>query len=229
MTIWISAINAHMHAMKNKYCCWHVAHQDTYRAQLPTPCDLISLSPDREALHSQERSDWKLDIDCYVFHFHGCCTVSILYISYKHCAMMMSISEYLIVWKCIWIIHVTILCFFLDPGTVKFEAKTKTESGIKFTTNGQANMESGKALGGTELNLAWPDYGEHNLRFEIDRLIWKSWHSRKFVINLYALNSYPKQGTKTSDSRLVNVPTFSKDFKSLKVRGFNSLLSVVFS
>ena len=48
-----------------------------------------------------------------------------------------------------------------DPGTVKFEAKTKAQNGMKFTTTGQNNTDNGKMLGGAELNVEWPDYGEY--------------------------------------------------------------------
>lgn len=45
------------------------------------------------------------------------------------------------------------------PGLLKFEAKTKTESGVKFTTGGQKDTESGKVVAGSEVTFAWPDYG----------------------------------------------------------------------
>lgn len=53
-----------------------------------------------------------------------------------------------------------IFALITDPGAVKFEAKTKAQNGMKFTTTGAGNMDSGKMLGGAELNVAWPDYGE---------------------------------------------------------------------
>merc|ERR1712183_745932 len=55
------------------------------------------------------------------------------------------------------------------PGTVKFEAKTKAQNGMKFTTTGQNNTDNGKMLGGAELNVEWPDYGlKYNEKWNTD-------------------------------------------------------------
>ena len=42
---------------------------------------------------------------------------------------------------------------------MKFEATAKSKSGVKFTTNGQKDVESGKMLAGSEVTFSWPDYG----------------------------------------------------------------------
>jgi len=49
----------------------------------------------------------------------------------------------------------------LDPGMAKFEAKTKTQSGIKLATTGQSNIESGKTFGSMELTYSCSDYGKN--------------------------------------------------------------------
>jgi voltage-dependent anion channel protein 2 len=44
-------------------------------------------------------------------------------------------------------------------GFYKLECKTKTESGVEFTTNGNSNHDSGKVNGTLETKYKWKDYG----------------------------------------------------------------------
>jgi hypothetical protein len=44
-------------------------------------------------------------------------------------------------------------------GFFKMEAKTKTDSGVEFTTNGNSNHDSGKVNGSIETKYKWKEYG----------------------------------------------------------------------
>jgi len=44
-------------------------------------------------------------------------------------------------------------------GQYKVEAKTKTESGVEFTTNGSSDHENGRFVGNLETKYNWKDYG----------------------------------------------------------------------
>jgi len=44
-------------------------------------------------------------------------------------------------------------------GQYKVEAKTKTASGVEFTTNGSSDHESGRFVGNLETKYNWKDYG----------------------------------------------------------------------
>lgn len=44
-------------------------------------------------------------------------------------------------------------------GNVKLDCKTKTPSGIEFTTNGSSNSETGKICGSLESKYKWREYG----------------------------------------------------------------------
>lgn len=44
-------------------------------------------------------------------------------------------------------------------GFFKLEAKTKTDSGVEFTTSGSSNSETGKVSGNLETKYKWSEYG----------------------------------------------------------------------
>jgi len=44
-------------------------------------------------------------------------------------------------------------------GQYKVEAKTKTDSGVEFTTNGSSDHENGRFVGNLETKYNWKDYG----------------------------------------------------------------------
>ncbi|XP_062926370.1 voltage-dependent anion-selective channel protein 2 [Mobula hypostoma] len=44
-------------------------------------------------------------------------------------------------------------------GLVKLEVKTKSQSGVEFTTSGSSNTESGKVSGSLETKYKWSEYG----------------------------------------------------------------------
>lgn len=47
-----------------------------------------------------------------------------------------------------------------DYGFFKLEAKTKTESGVEFTTSGSSSSDTGKVCGNLETKYKWDEYGE---------------------------------------------------------------------
>ena len=49
---------------------------------------------------------------------------------------------------------------FSDHGFYKIECKTKTSSGVEFTSNGSSNHDSGKVNGSLETKYKYADYGE---------------------------------------------------------------------
>lgn len=51
------------------------------------------------------------------------------------------------------------MCVSSDYGFYKVEAKTKTSSGVEFTTNGSSNHESKKFTGNLETKYKWSEYG----------------------------------------------------------------------
>ena len=63
-----------------------------------------------------------------------------------------------------------IIYFPSDYGFYKLEAKTKTSSGIEFTTNSSSNHDSGKFLGNLETKFSWADYGESFVLLGIQEL-----------------------------------------------------------
>ena len=52
------------------------------------------------------------------------------------------------------------VCMFADYGFFKLEAKTKTESGVEFTTSGNSSSDTGKVCGNLETKYKWSDYGK---------------------------------------------------------------------
>lgn len=52
-----------------------------------------------------------------------------------------------------------IICFS-DYGQYKVEAKTKTSSGVEFTSNGSSSHDSGAFTGSLETKYKWSDHGE---------------------------------------------------------------------
>lgn len=49
---------------------------------------------------------------------------------------------------------------FADFGQYKLEAKTKTNSGVEFTTNGSSTHESGAFAGSLETKYKWSEHGK---------------------------------------------------------------------
>ena len=50
--------------------------------------------------------------------------------------------------------------FSTDYGFFKLEAKTKTDSGVAFTTSGNSSSDTGKVSGNLETKYKCSDYGE---------------------------------------------------------------------
>ena len=50
--------------------------------------------------------------------------------------------------------------WFADYGFFKLEAKTKTESGVEFTTSGNSSSDTGKVSGHLETKYKWSEYGK---------------------------------------------------------------------
>lgn len=50
--------------------------------------------------------------------------------------------------------------YFSDYGQYKVEAKTKTSSGVEFTSNGSSSHDSGAFTGSLETKYKWSDHGE---------------------------------------------------------------------
>lgn len=52
------------------------------------------------------------------------------------------------------------LFFISDYGLFKLECKTKTESGVEFTTSGSSSSDTGKVGGSLETKYKWSEYGK---------------------------------------------------------------------
>lgn len=62
------------------------------------------------------------------------------------------------------------MTFFTDFGQYKLEAKTKTSSGVEFTTNGSSTHESGAFAGSLETKYKWSEHGKWNSLLPLELL-----------------------------------------------------------
>lgn len=49
-------------------------------------------------------------------------------------------------------------------GLLKLNCKTKTSTGVEFTSGGSSNLDSGKVLGNLETKYKIPEYGKFTLK-----------------------------------------------------------------
>ncbi|XP_067938054.1 voltage-dependent anion-selective channel protein 2-like [Watersipora subatra] len=87
------------------------------------------------------------------------------------------------------------------PGLVKFQAKTKSVDGLKFSTGGQRDMESGKMLAGSEVTFNWPDYG---LKYV------EKWNTANDLVVDMSLEDKLLEGAKVSFVSSINPTTKKK-------------------
>ena len=56
--------------------------------------------------------------------------------------------------------YATLSFLLADYGFFKINAKTRTDSGVKFTTTGSSSSDTGKVNGSLETEYEWSDYGK---------------------------------------------------------------------